>query len=108
MTRGKSILYGLIIFILGALGYIGFRSIGLEHFWAGIAAQGVLVLIIVVWIASYLLRVMTGRMTFMEQRRRYRASYAGVTGEILQKRFETMSPSEQENLLREVGQIFST
>nr|YP_009530283.1 hypothetical protein PMNZ_006 [Paulinella micropora]AXY62972.1 hypothetical protein PMNZ_006 [Paulinella micropora] len=106
MTRGTSLVTGLIIFLLGGLGYLGFRSIGFEHFSAGIASQAILVLVVLIWIASYLLRAMTGQMTFMEQRRRYRASYAGFTGDILQKRFEMMGPSEQEDLLKEVRQAF--
>ena len=72
MTRGKVLLIGLIVLLLGGVGYVGFDALGLEGFSAGIAAQSLLVLIVVVWTGSYLFRVVTGQMTYMEQRRRYR------------------------------------
>ena len=75
MTRGKVLLIGLGVLLLGGAGYVGFEAAGLEGFSAGIAAQAVLVLIVVVWTSSYLFRVVTGQMTYMEQRRRYREVY---------------------------------
>jgi hypothetical protein len=44
-------------------------------------------------------------MTYMEQRRRYRDVYDAATDAELQKRFEALTPEEQEALLREVGQL---
>jgi hypothetical protein len=44
-------------------------------------------------------------MSFIEQRRQYRQAYDAYTDEQLQKRFESLSPAEQELLLRETGQI---
>jgi hypothetical protein len=41
----------------------------------------------------------------MQQRRRYRSSYDAATDEELQKRFDALSPDEQEKLLRELGQL---
>nr|YP_002048680.1 hypothetical protein PCC_0008 [Paulinella chromatophora]ACB42470.1 hypothetical protein PCC_0008 [Paulinella chromatophora] len=102
MTKGTSLLYGLLIFSLGAFGYLGFRMAGFEGISAGIAAEILLFLIIVIWIASYLIRVLTGKMTFMEQRRRYRANYADFAGEELQNRFESMNPKDQESLLKQI------
>ena len=63
------------------------------------------VLVVLVWTGSYLLRVISGRMSFIEQRRQYRQAYDAYTDEQLQKRFESLSPAEQELLLRETGQI---
>jgi hypothetical protein len=49
--------------------------------------------------------VVTGNMTYMQQRRRYRDAYDSATEEELQKRFEALPPAEQEKLLRELGQL---
>jgi hypothetical protein len=104
MTRGRALLIGLAVFALGAAGFGVFQVLGLRGFEAGIAAEALLVLIVVGWTGTYLVRVVTGRMTFMEQRRRYRAAYDAHTGEELMRRFESLSPEDQEALLREVGQ----
>lgn len=105
ITRGKALLAGLVIFALGGLGYWGFQAAGFEGFSAGIAAQGVLVAVVLVWTGSYLFRVVTGNMTYMEQRRRYRSAYEAATDEELQQRFDALSPEEQEKLLRELGEV---
>ena len=44
-------------------------------------------------------------MTYMEQRRQYRAGYDAFTDDVLQARFDALSPEEQQKLLAEVGQI---
>jgi hypothetical protein len=105
MTRGRAIAIGLLVFGLGAAGWWGFRATGLEGFTPGIAASALLMVVVIGWTSSYLLRVVTGRMTYMEQRRRYRAAYDALTDEELQRRFEALSPREQEDLLRELGQL---
>ena len=43
--------------------------------------QAILILIIFAWTASYLFRVFSGNMTFMEQRKRYREAYEKLTDE---------------------------
>lgn len=103
MTRGKVLLIGLGVLLLGGAGYVGFESAGLEGFSAGIAAQAVLVLIVVVWTSSYLFRVVTGQMTYMEQRRRYREVYDEQETQDLEARFEALSADEQQALLRKIG-----
>ncbi|MEN9767236.1 MAG: hypothetical protein RLZZ32_1196 [Cyanobacteriota bacterium] len=108
ITRGKALLAGLAIFGIGGLGYVSFQAAGFEGFSAGIAAQAVLVVIVLAWTGSYLLRVVTGNMTYMEQRRRFRAVYDAATDEELQERFAALPPDEQERLLRELGQIEET
>ena len=67
-----------------------------------------LVAVVLVWTGSYLFRVVTGKMTYMEQRRRYRSAYEAATDEALQKRFDALPPEEQEKLLKELGQIQDT
>jgi hypothetical protein len=59
--------------------------------------------VVVGWTSSYLLRVVTGRMTYMEQRRLYRAAYDALTDEELQRRFDALSPEEQQRLLQEIA-----
>tara|TARA_B100000459_G_scaffold143366_1_gene104903 strand:- start:172 stop:513 length:342 start_codon:yes stop_codon:yes gene_type:complete len=103
LTRGKVLLIGLGVLLLGGVGYVGFDAAGLEGFSAGIAAQAVLVLIVVVWTSSYLFRVVTGQMTYMQQRRRYREVYDEQEIQDLDDRFEALSPDEQQALLRKIG-----
>ena len=105
MTRKGVILLGLAIFALGGLGYLGFQASGLEGFGPGIAASAILMLLVVGWTSSYLLRVVTGKMTYMEQRRTYRSAYDAITDEARQAKFDALSPEEQKRLLAEVGQI---
>ena len=100
MTRAKVLLVGLIILGLGAVGYVVFSAVGLEGFSAGIAAQSLLVLIVLVWTGSYLFRVITGQMTFMEQRRRYRDVYDEKAKQDLEDRFNALPEAEQQELLR--------
>lgn len=105
MTRAQAILLGLVVFAIGGVGYWVFRSSGLEGFSPGIATSALLMLVVVGWSASYLLRVVGGKMTYMEQRRRYRAAYDALTIEQLQARFDALPEAEQRKLLEEVGQI---
>jgi hypothetical protein len=105
VTRGTAILLGLGVLGLGAAGYLGFQASGLEGFSPGIAASGLLMLIVLFWTGSYLFRVVTGNMTYMEQRRQYRSLYDARTTEELQAKFEALSPEEQARLLEEVGQL---
>ncbi len=102
MTRANVLLVGLAVLFTGALGYVGFRLIGLEGASAGIAAESVLVLIILLWTVSYLLRVVKGNMTFNEQRKRYRKAYEQITTAELQDRFDSMSEEEQVRLIKDI------
>jgi hypothetical protein len=105
MTRGQALVVGMVVLALGALGYLTFRSSGLEGYSAGIATSLVLMLVVLGWTASYLLRVVKGDMTYMEQRRRYRTLYDAHTTEELQRKFEQLSPQDQEKLLAEFSQL---
>ncbi len=105
MTRGKALILGLAFFGLGAGGYGLFQLAGFGEASAGIAAEAVLILIVIGWIGSYLFRVVTGNMTYMQQRREYRSRYEAATDDELQKRFEALPAAEQEALLRELGQL---
>jgi hypothetical protein len=105
ITRGQAILLGVGVLGLGAAGYGLFQASGYEGFSAGIAASALLTLVVLVWTGSYLFRAVTGRMTYMQQRREYREAYDAMTAEQLQAKFDALSPEEQERLLRETGQL---
>lgn len=105
MTNGKALLLALGVFGLGGIGYLVFQLGGFEGFSAGIAASALLMVLVLAWTASYLFRVVTGQMTFIQQRRDYREAYDAFTTEELQRKFEALSPEEQERLLRETGQL---
>ena len=105
MTRGQALLLGLGVLALGGIGWWGFQASGLEGFTPGLAASALLTLVVIAWTGSYLFRVVSGKMTYMEQRRRYRATYDARTDAELLARFDSLSPEEQERLLREVGQF---
>jgi len=104
LTRGQALLLGLGVLALGGIGWWGFQASGLEGFTPGLAASALLTLVIIGWTGSYLFRVVSGKMTYMEQRRRYRAGYDARTDAELLARFEALSSEEQDRLLREVGQ----
>ena len=89
--------------LLGGLGQVGFQAAGFEGFSAGIAAQALLVVIVVVWTGTYLFRVVTGQMTYMDQRRRYREVYDKQEADALQARFDALPEEEQQALLRKIG-----
>lgn len=108
MTRFKVLLLGLLVLVLGGVGYGAFSAAGFEDASAGIAAEAVLVVIVVVWTGSYLFRVVTGKMTYMEQRRRYREGYDELTDAQLQARFDALSPEEQQALLEQISPQSST
>lgn len=102
MTRFQVLLIGFVVLGLGAVGYSAFTAAGFEGASAGIAAEAILIVVVIVWTASYLLRVVSGRMTFMEQRRRYRQAYDRFTDAELQARFDALSEDEQQALLRQL------
>ena len=104
MTRAGVLKLGLGLLLTGGLGYWLFEALGLEGFSAGIAAEALLVVIVVVWTSSYLFRVVTGRMTYMQQRRRYRSGYDQLTAQELQERFDAMTPEQQQALMASIAE----
>jgi hypothetical protein len=59
-------------------------------------------LLVLGWTGTYLARVVTGRMTFSEQRRIYRKTYDALTTAELQARFDALPAEEQARLLAEL------
>ena len=104
MTRAKVFQIGLLVFLLGGLGYEAFQLLGLESISAGIATQSILILIIFGWTGSYLFRVFSGNMTFMEQRKRYREAYEKLTDKKIKEKFDAMTEEEQIQLIKSVEQ----
>ena len=102
LTRAKVIQLGLIILSLGAVGFGAFRFIGFDGTSSGIWTQALLFVIILGWTGSYLLRVITGKMTFMEQRKRYLQSYEELTNTELQQKYDAMSEKEKTLLMEEI------
>ena len=102
MTRANVLQLGLALIFLGALGYGFFRLIGFEGTSAGIAAEAILFLIVFGWTGSYLFRVFTGKMTFVEQRKRYIDAYEKLKTTELQSQFEAMSEEEQIRLIKDL------
>jgi hypothetical protein len=86
ITKGQSLLLGTAVLGLGGLGYGLFRVNGFEGFSAGIAASALLMVLVLGWTATYLLRALTGNMTYMQQRRTYRQAYDAFTDAELQRR----------------------
>ena len=102
MTRAKVLQLGLLVLLLGGVGYFVFRMFGLDPSKAGIASEALLILLLIVWTGSYFFRVITGNMTFMEQRNRYRKAYEELTTSKLQSSFDSLSEEEQQRLLKEL------
>ena len=102
LTRAKVLQLGVLVLVLGALGFGLFRLIGLDQASAGIAAEAILVLGVFVWTGSYIFRVVTGNMTFMEQRKRYRKAYEDQAISKLQSEFNSMSEEDQIKLMKEL------
>jgi len=102
LTRAKVFQIGLIVFLIGGLGYEVFQLFGFESISAGIAAQSILILLVFAWTASYLFRVFSGNMTFMEQRKRYREAYEKLTDEKIREKFDSMTDEEKYELLKTV------
>ena len=70
MTKGKVIQIGLIISLIGLISYKFAPQIGIVNFTATTLSSCILILIVITWVTSYVYRVVNGKMTFMEQRKR--------------------------------------
>ncbi len=102
LTRANVLQVGLSVVLIGVIGYSIFLLIGIEESNAVIASQLILVFILFGWTGSYLFRVFTGKMTFVEQRKRYLEAYEKLTSSELQAQFEAMSEEEQNRLLNDL------
>jgi hypothetical protein len=105
MRRIDVLVLGLGIFLGGGVVFLALQGLGLDGIQAGIWSQVVMVAGLLAWLSTYLFRVVTGKMTFIQQRLQYREAYDAFTTEALQRKFDALSPEEQERLLRETGQL---
>ena len=104
MTKLKVLQLGLFIAIIGFLSYKFSPYFGLSDISTSSISNLILITIVLVWVSSYLLRVVNGNMTFMEQRKRYRKVYEKKFEEKLEKKFESLSNDEQKKLLDELDE----
>ena len=102
MTKAKVIQIGIIVSLLGLISYKLAPSFGIDNFAATTISSSILILIVITWVSSYVYRVVNGKMTFMEQRKRYRKEYEKVVNDKLEQKFNELSKEEQEKLMEDL------
>ena len=102
MTKGKVIQIGLFISLFGLISYKLAPQIGFDNFTATTISSCILILIVITWVSSYVYRVVNGKMTFMEQRKRYRKEYEKVVSDKLETKFNALSKEEQQKLMEDL------
>ena len=75
MTKVKVIQIGIVFSLLGLISYKLAPSFGIDNFATSTISSCILITIVITWVSSYVYRVVNGKMTFMEQRKRYRKEY---------------------------------
>ena len=103
MTKGKVIQIGIFVSLIGLISYKFAPQIGIDDFTATTISSCILIFIVITWVTSYVYRVINGKMTFMEQRRRYREEYEKVVSDKLEVKFNALSKEEQEKLMEDLG-----
>ena len=102
MTKGKVIQVGIFISLIGLISYVLAPQIGMDNLTANAISSCILILIVIAWVSSYVYRVVNGKMTFMEQRKRYRKEYEKVINDKLETKFNLLSKEEQEKLIEDL------
>tara|TARA_B100000161_G_scaffold213153_1_gene158082 strand:+ start:4 stop:324 length:321 start_codon:yes stop_codon:yes gene_type:complete len=102
LTKGKVIQIGIFVSLIGLISYEFAPLIGIDNLTATTISSCILILIVIVWVTSYVFRVVNGKMTFMEQRRRYRKEYEKVVNDKLETKFNALSKQEQEKLMEDL------
>ena len=102
MTKGKVIEIGLLFSLLGLLIYKFLPELGITNFSVITISNFILILIVITWVSSYVYRVLNGKMTFMEQRKRYRKEYEKIVNDKLETKFNELSKEEQEKLIEDI------
>ena len=102
MTKGKVIQIGLFISLIGFISFKFAPQIGIDNFPATTLSSCILILIVITWVTSYVYRVVNGKMTFMEQRKRYRKEYEKVVNDKLETKFNSLSKEEQQKLMEDL------
>tara|TARA_B100000902_G_scaffold9343_1_gene11638 strand:- start:1187 stop:1507 length:321 start_codon:yes stop_codon:yes gene_type:complete len=102
LTKGKVLQIGLLISLLGLLSYKVAPQFGMDNFPASTISNFILIAIVITWVSSYLLRVFNGKMTFMEQRKRYRKEYEKIVNDKLEIKFNLLSKEDQKKLMEDL------
>jgi hypothetical protein len=88
---------GLGVFLAGGAIYFLLQVLGIDAMNAGIWSQALLVVGLVGWVLTYLVRFATSNLTYNQQLRDYENA-------IVEKRWEKMTPEEREQAALEVMQ----
>jgi len=104
LTKGKILQIGLLVSLLGIITGILLPSLDINYFDARIFSSFILMLIVFAWVSSYVYRVINGKMTFMEQRKRYRKKYEKIINDKIEVKFNSLSKEEQERLIQDLEQ----
>ena len=102
MTKGKVVQIGIIFSLIGLISYALASQIGIDDFTTNTISSCILILIVITWVTSYIYRVVNGKMTFMEQRKRYRKEYEKVVNDKLETKFNALSKEEQQKLMEDL------
>ena len=102
MTKGKVLQIGIFFSLIGLISYEFAPQIGLNNFTANTISSCILIIIVFTWVSSYVYRVLNGKMTFMEQRKRYRKEYEKVVNDRLETKFNSLSKKEQKKLMEDL------
>ena len=102
MTKGKVVQIGIFFLFVGLICYELAPQIGIDNFTASTVSSCILIIIVITWVSSYVYRVISGKMTFMEQRKRYRKEYEKVVNDKLETKFNSLSKAEQKKLIEEL------
>ena len=102
LTKGKVVQIGIFVSLIGLISYKFAPQIGIDNFTATTISSFILILIVITWVSSYVYRVVNGKMTFMEQRKRYRKKYEKIVNDKLEIKFNSLSKEEQEKLMEDL------
>ena len=102
MTKGKVLQIGIFFSLIGLISYKFSPQFGVDNFTASTISSCILILIVITWVTSYVYRVINGKMTFMEQRKRYRKEYERVVNDKLETKFNSLSKEEQQKLMEDL------
>ncbi len=102
MTKGRVLQIGLLISLIGLISSKFAPQIGIDNFTATTLSSCILILIVITWVTSYVYRVVNGKMTFMEQRKRYRKEYEKVVNDKLETKFNALPKDEQQKLMEDL------
>jgi len=102
LTKGKVVQIGLVVSILGLISYNTAPKFGIDNFTASTISSCILILIVITWVSSYVYRVFNGKMTFIEQRKRYRKEYEKAFNDKLETKFNSLPKEEQQKLIEDL------